>query len=144
MTLHPHSISLVLGDWSRDGHGKVATFYIRSNLTKEELSKAYSDGVKVVKVDLTENVCRHYEDYHIAKETIAKFCEVPILCELLKAYIEDPMEEYFDSATGKVLCDEDLFGELWLAICKVGSPEFTFEYVEEGDAINIGGYGLFS
>ena len=42
-------VTLVLGDWSHDGHGWTQNVYITSNLTRQEIEIAYAKGVENVR-----------------------------------------------------------------------------------------------
>lgn len=41
-----HTIILVVGDWSYDGHNQIDKFVIESNLSSQEIESAYKKGVK--------------------------------------------------------------------------------------------------
>jgi len=57
-----NKIDLVIGDWSDDGHGKLDTIKISSNLSLREIQTAYNKGKKLVKFDPIQKLCSEYED----------------------------------------------------------------------------------
>lgn len=135
-----HIISLVLGDWSGDGHSKTDIVNISSNLSKKEIEKAYSLGTKKIGFDLINDVCADYEDNNLSAEH----------WEILKkfGYKEDnipgdPVDEKDDHAG--ILVWSDGFVDLYLFIVKLGNDTFQGKILEEKDnpTIRIGGYGLF-
>lgn len=65
----PFMINLVLGDDSGDGHGRTETVTIRSNIDKEEVSKAYKAGVNVTGIDVENDVANDYEDSLLPQAT---------------------------------------------------------------------------
>lgn len=135
-----NTITLVVGDWSHDGHNMTQNFIIRCNLTVKELDKAYKAGVKKVKVDLTEDVARDYEDYVLSKADAQKFAKTGF--EFTEKLFEPSEDE--DGAYNIVFGCES-FGALWLHIAKVGNPKLKWQEADEERAtINIGGYGLFT
>lgn len=126
-----HKISLVLGDWSDDGHGKTDIVTIESNFTPAKIKKAYKKGTELVGVDLTEDVCSEYEEHQMTPEHYEVFKASGVLGDLS----DESWDRYLDS---------DTFAELYLWVAKQGNPEFEYKIVPNSSAsINIGGYGLF-
>ena len=128
-----HSIRLVTGDWSSDGHGKTSNLNIKSNLSLAQIEKAYKAGTKILGTDIIENVCRDYEDNNISCEFYNKMIELG-----------------FDGEVGE---DENLTKDIsvwhddWpyyvLFVVKLGNKDFKYSENTKGDSWNIGGYGLF-
>jgi hypothetical protein len=122
-----HTVELVLGDWSDDGHGKTATFVITSNLDGSGIEKAYQAGTKILGFDFSETVCEDYGD-----------TSLPI------SVLEKLVEHGFDKST--LECEDSLwrdsFRDIYLFIVKLGEPNFEFSFILL-DSLKIGGYGLF-
>lgn len=125
-------IRLILGDPCGDGHGRSATYVIKSNLTKEEIIKAYDGGVNKIGVDVINNVCSEYEESHVEECVIDK---------LIKFGYQSNLDTNND---GEFYVNKDDFVDMFLFIVKVGNHEFQFN-MEKDDTktIDIGGYGLF-
>lgn len=137
-----HIITLVIGDWSHDGHSKTDTISIKSNISIKEVENAYNFGKKVIKIDLVEDVCRGYEENFIEFKDFQKFIDAGFLetgFELnkndLKSIKNKKTIEYVDS---------DLFVALYLFTVSCGNDKFKYEIIENNESqINIGGYGLY-
>jgi hypothetical protein len=133
-----HNVRLVLGDWSGDGHEKTSVQFFASNLRGSEIQKAYNAGTKIVGFDLSENVARKYGDNSISIENVNKLKELG--CKVF----DNPNEYEFDEKKGYSIWTTS-FTDIYLFICKLGNPEFEYEFVfDPTDSINIGGYGLFN
>ncbi len=125
-----HTINIMTGDWSDDGHGQTDTTIIKTNFEKDQIDEAYKQGVLIVGVDLKRNIACEYEDDLINKEDIAK----------LKLHgIEIDFEAYDDVG---MRMDTDDFTEIFLKVCQLGNPQFRYEIVFVPQ-VHIGGYGLF-
>lgn len=131
-----NKIKLVVGDYSRDGHEKSTDVYISCNLTAKEIEKAYKKGVKVVGLDVRENVASEYQDSYVLKEHYEK---------LKKAGYTEELEPYDNDAetSTKFYINDDSFAEMFMFVAKVGNPDLEYELVEDSDSVNVGGYGLF-
>ncbi len=132
-----HLISLTMGDWSHDGHGWTEVVNVMSSLTLPELKAAYKKGVKIVDVDLTEDVASDYEDREFPEDVIEKLEKHGFKKdEFLEPRWKD--ETKFDVPI-------EGFWQVWMFIAKVGDPTLEYEEVERTQSnINIGGYGMFS
>jgi hypothetical protein len=138
-----HTISLTLGDWSRDGHNQTDQIIIKSNRTTEQIKKAYKKGVKLVGFDFSEEVASEYEDNRIREEELEKLRTAGYTQELDDEYTKDELGEFADLA-GTAALSSDTFAEIYLWIAKRGDPSFEYEVaVDHTCNINIGGYGLF-
>lgn len=148
MNNFPHSTTLVLGDWSDDGHGKTDIFIINSNLDSEEILAAYKKASKKLGFKFMDDVCADYEDNSIPIDYLKKLIESGL--QLDQVFTSD----YDLKRAKKVLEDEDSeenvslwtdsYTAIFLFIVKLGNPEFEYKIVEDDtDRINIGGYGLF-
>lgn len=127
-------IALVVGDWSDDGHGRADHISIDCNISASKLEAAYKKGAKICDVDLTEHVCRDYQDSELDSESIERL-------EKFGFKIED----FLDGDEEPYHLDDDSFALLWLFIAKLGYPSLEYELVEDDykNRINIGGYGLY-
>lgn len=129
-----YTISLTLGDWSDDGHGKTEVFVIKSNLTSAEINDAYTFGTKILGFDLSEDVASDYEDSTISDENV----------QILAANGFD-MTMCSKSKKGNYHLDGETFRDVWLHIAYLGNKDFLWEAMgrEQLPNLNIGGYGLF-
>lgn len=125
-------IRLILGDPCGDGHGRSATYVIKSNLTKEEIIKAYDGGVSKIGVDLINNVCSEYNESHVEECVIEKLMNFGYKHSL---YVNKNNEYYVNIND---------FVNMFLFIVSIGDPGFKFSMIKDDtQTINIGGYGLF-
>ncbi len=127
-----HTITLTLGDWSRDGHNISDTVCIESNIDAKELQKAYRAGVEKTNVDLTKDIARDYEDGILPEDAFQKLATFG-LKDIFDKGIDDKKQLWTDS-----------FAEVWLFIAKQGNAEFAYSLVNRHTSdIKIGGYGLY-
>jgi hypothetical protein len=135
-----HTINLIVGDWSHDGHNMTDTVTIHSNLNVKELEAAYKKGAKKIGVDPTKEIAEEYEDNKISKEAYDKLVTHGFdVKDLIDVPDPDESEDSYD------LYSSEAFSEIWLFVAKTGNPDFEYEMLEESDnSINIGGYGLFT
>lgn len=127
-------ISLVLGDWSHDGHSKADTVVIKSNFTVKEIEKAYKKATKKLGFDLINDVAADYEDNKLSKDKMKILLDNGFKYEL----------EESDSENHYLWIDS--FTDIYLFIVKMGDESFE-HIVLEGDlkpTIHIGGYGLYT
>lgn len=124
-----NTITLTVGDWSDDGHGKTDTFLIKTKHNTKELNDAFKEGTRKIGFDLLKE-CDEYEKNELSEK--AESC-------LKKAgyYGNNAPEE------GGAYPEEYI--EIYLFICKLGDPDFKYKLIkpEEGNYVNIGGYGLY-
>ncbi len=120
-----NKICICVGDWSDDGHGETVDYWIETYFTDKKIKKAYQAGTAKLSFDLTEDVCRNYEDYHLTEE---------VLEELRGAGFTEEVDADF--------LGTDSFFNIYTFICKLGNPDFSFIQIKPV-YINIGGYGLF-
>lgn len=122
-------VNIIVGDWSDDGHGKTETFAIKSNITRDEIDKAYTQAIKTYpKLNAFDSICEDYEDNSIPED---------LLDELKLLGYQPPkwMEKEF-----RVSREE--FVDIYLFIVKLGNPAFEYSHVNHNE-LTIGGYGLF-
>ena len=129
--------TLVVGDWSDDGHGKTANIAIKSNLSPAEVLCAYETGSKKLGFDLINTVAEVYEDRAISREKWNAFVKLGFDCDLAK--FDVPYDNGDDDDLS--LCYE-AYTSLYLFVIKLGEPDFQCEPMNN-KSIQIGGYGLF-
>lgn len=140
-----HVTSLVIGDWSDDGHGKTDMTVIRSNLDSEQIGEAYEAGSKKLGFNFIEEVATDYEDSSLDLVKFKTLIDAGLSIEEAFKY------DYEIKEAKKALEDEDSEGfHLWtesyrsifLFIVKLGNKDFKYK-ISQGNQIHIGGYGLF-
>ena len=134
-----HTITLITGDWSGDGHEKTDSVTISSNLSPKELEEAFIRGEKVIGIDFA-NQFRDYESNQLPFEMIQKMSK-----HFDTGY--DVPQDIDPSEVDSSRYDETLYSNdyvhLWLEIAKIGNPELVYEFCKTGLTLSIGGYGLF-
>ena len=136
-----HTIELLMGDPSSDGHGKTATYVIESNLTRKEMDLAYEKGTEILGFDLCSDVATDYEDGSISGD-------------YFKLLVKQGFGKKFEDVTyvnglatvipEKLYLDRYSFAEIFLFIVWLGNQTFTFVESKANNQIEIGGYGLFT
>jgi hypothetical protein len=119
-------ITLIIGDWSNDGHGTTEKYLIESNLTKKDLLSAYKKGCGIIGFNLSKMVATEYMDNCISE-----------------AHLEKLTKFGFVNRRNDLKLDVCLFAEMWLFISKIGNPKFDWKCIPDNSTIDIGGYGLF-
>lgn len=127
-----HIIHFELGDYSGDGHGFSDSFYKKSNYSVEQITEAYAKAVNIVGVDLVEDVCTDYEDYHVTQEQYDKLLKHGLIEE------EEDVEDFY--------IDIDLYLDIFEAMIKLVLKDFWWidfpESCENLDILNGAGYGI--
>lgn len=131
-------ITLVVGDPSGDGHRETDTFTIKTNLSKQELTKAYEKGSKLLGFDFKEHICCEYEDSILPEEELNILLGKDLI---LKDIVDDYFLQKYKNS-GILNLDSDSYTNIFLFIVKLGNSEFEYTY-EKLPTIDIGGYGLF-
>lgn len=127
-------IELVVGDWSKDGHGISETFLFEVNLNKEQIYKAYKKGSKILGYDLIETKCRGYEESSVTELWWKEFLEAT------KTKDEDYTVD--GAYNGNISIYPETWAQMYWAVCKLGDESLTYEEVENDGRIEINGYGL--
>lgn len=117
-------IKIVVGDLYGDGHGHSEDFVVETNTAIEEIKKAYKKGVKIIGVNLINDVAVEYQDGSIDEELFAKFQQLG-----------------FKDIDTSFLSADDFF-DLYIFTVKTGNPSIELNKIDI-DSIEIGGYGLF-
>jgi hypothetical protein len=133
-------ISLVVGDWSGDGHDKKDIINIESNFDKKAIDLAYKLGTEKLGFDFCNHIAEEYEDNKLPNEEWKKLKEAGYQDD---NGLEEDAKKYND---GEISLDISSFADIYLFIVKLGNEKFKFEYLEgnKNPQINIGGYGLFT
>ncbi len=121
----PHTIRLVRGDPSGDGHGRTSTHSFRSSLTPDEVRQAYRKGVGIVGFDLIQEEINTNGN---------RFKLKPEYREAMKThgYVSDVDVDWIDSET---------YIDIYLWIAKLGNPNLEVQwFTEPRYDIDIGGY----
>jgi hypothetical protein len=129
-----HTITLVVGDWSFDGHNRTHNFAIKSNLDVDAVSAAFEMGEEKLGVKFQETVAAEFEDNVLPRDVIEKLENHGFVLADVVGDCED--EE-------QVTIDSDVYVDIWLFIAKLGNPDFRYELTSH-PSINVGGYGLFT
>jgi hypothetical protein len=153
-----NTITLTLGDPSGDGHERTESVVIKSTHTYEQINAAYDAAVRLVGVDIMENVANEYEEPYMSKDIEAKLLAYePVFFDGLKlsrvgyyterAYdIEQrAMVERAGQHVGCLTLDVDSFVQIFLKMVRIGNPQIVVAVVNQNviPNIDIGGYGLF-
>lgn len=161
--------TLVVGDWSDDGHGKTASFVYEHNLESEKaLLDAYKAGslalgeitiqtgmnysaqpiepryITKTFDDIMQFVACDYEDSEVPEDIVRALTAKGIVPNTSWS-VEEPYEELYT-------CEDEApvvwyvegpegFANLWMRIAKLGNPDMTYVSVAPR-SLNIGGYGV--
>lgn len=148
MNNFPHATTLVVGDWSDDGHGKTDVIIIHSNIESEKIMGAYRKASKKLGFKLIDDVCTDYEDSMLPTQDLKKLMDHGLRLEQIFEPGYDELEEAKralenESSEGISLWP-DSYAKIFLFIVGLGDPTFGYKIVEDDTSrINIGGYGLF-
>lgn len=143
------TISLVVGDWSHDGHEKTDTIVIKSSLTLKQLQSAYKKGTEKVGFDFMKTVATDYEESNIDRNKLKVLrdlgCETAVWEEDYKNSLSEKDKEIYAGDDDKaVSISSEEYAEFVLFICTLGNKDLEYEFVEDKTSRwNIGGYGLF-
>jgi hypothetical protein len=138
-------VTLVVGDWSGDGHGQTDTIIIESNLDAKKIMSAYKKGSKKLGFDWINDVGAKYEDNLLPIDKLKKLIEHGLNLE--EIFYDWEVEE-----AQRLLKDDNSKGvQLWshsyttafLFITKLGNKTFEYNFIVDDNRLNIGGYGLF-
>jgi len=139
-----HVTTLVVGDWSGDGHDKKELTVIRSNLDSKEIMKAYKKASKKLGFNFIEDVAADYEDRTVSRDQLKALVDNGMSLDILgyEYEINEAKECLEDEDSEGISIWGESYRDIFLAIVKMGDE--TFEWEESrGDSLNIGGYGCF-
>jgi hypothetical protein len=124
-----NTISIVMGDWRRDGRTASLTQYISTNLSETEVERAYQEGCSIVGIDL----CSVFDEKRKADESEIQKFEVAGLEDFLKS--EYGLDFPFGGKTNVEVFfnnfeTEDVF-KLFCFLVKKGNPDFKHSVVND-------------
>lgn len=142
-----HKESLIIGDWSEDGHGKTETINFNCTHGRDEIREAYQKFVDKHHISLhdytDDSILVEYEDYALSQETYHA---------LELAGIDFSRFDDF-------ICEDDSYymtphnvAVLFLEMVRCELDHFQFEFLKERSPINgywqkgfnhMIGYGVF-
>src|SRR6185312_12976492 len=113
------NFTVVVGDWSSDGHGKTETVTFNTNATEEELKAAYKAGVQIIGFDMVEELCSDYEDNKLPR----RYAEL-----LTRAGINylDYVDTYgldVNNPNAKLSMYLEQYIQLWCTFIRTGNPQ---------------------
>ena len=137
----PYEITMPIGDWSNDGHGKVEEITFLSSHSVQDLQKAYLKSVADTGLTFDHDhegiqICTEYEDNRPSAEAREKLQELGY--DVSKISEEEGIEVA-------------QFSDMLLWFIKRSLPEFEYEVKKKtylnghwDKQLNVGfGYGLF-
>lgn len=127
-------VSLVVGDWSGDGHEKTDTFVfeIAGIKSYQEIPEAFYAGVKIIGVNINSITSDYENDTISSKDGL-----------LLKAHGYTPRPDTWVAPNGEISLSPAEYAEAYMFTCKVGKPQISYKMVDPERVLNIGGYGLY-
>lgn len=139
-----YSYSIIIGDYSGDGHDKKDTVTVKTNHNKDEILKAYAKAVKKLGFALSGNkdtILQDYEDGSINNEKYLQLIEAGINFDDKNLYEFNKDED--DDA--EVVPTSKGVADLFMQICKTQLKTLKYKIVEEEENLICGiGYGLFN
>jgi hypothetical protein len=126
-TMEIYEITLVIGDWSGDGHEMTQRIAYVTNRPRGAIEKAYRMGTKEIGFDLSEE-CKAYQND---------------LLEVSRAKTLNDAGWKWKDQVGSALFSmtPEMFADAWMFIAKLGDSNLCYELIKPS-TINIGGYGL--
>lgn len=132
--------TVIVGDWSHDGHGQTETFQVQypDNL-KYDLNQYFKDAVKHGVPNIQSQVT-DYEDSELTSEFVD---------DLIKVFGESWVEKNLDlrDDSGKIWISTDEYLKIWIKTVEHGiylnNESGSLSEVIGQQRYEIGGYGLF-
>jgi hypothetical protein len=122
-----HVFTLVVGDWSHDGHNLTDNFEVECSHSLEDTKAAFEKGTKVLGFNIMEQ-CEEYEDDTLNKEQLA-------------ALVEHGFE--FDAEEAEEGLHPELFAEIVMFTATLGEPKLYWKFTKGKSNWCVGGYGLY-
>ena len=117
-----HTLTLVVGDWSGDGHREKDVIMISSTLDNNAFVQALEAGLEIVFGDKNYKLCSEYEESSL---TLAE---------------QDKLRKFFPEKFVELELDDSLYyisyAKLILEIVKLGNDKFVYQILEN-QQINI-------
>ena len=134
-----HRITMIIGDWSGDGHRETETEVWLANKDLAAVEEAYEKGSKILGVDIIKTVCVDYEDSSIETELFWKIANLcPDFGEEWDLEGEPPSEENAERPV-----DSHEWPYLVMAVAKIGDPDLEVAEAPHESTWKVGGYGLY-
>ncbi len=137
-------VVLSVGDPGGDGHGIHSNVRISCNLTSKELEAAFKKGEEIIGIRFADQFSE-YDSRQLPPDMIkkmSKFFDTGF--DDLADHVPNLDDDDYDE--GDYGFGEDIFSDdyinLWLKIAKVGNPQLAYEFCEQEQGIDIGGYGI--
>ena len=153
---------LVIGDWSKDGHGHSEMVLFEVNYTVREIQEAYKASCKLTTLSLnhTEDYTGVKRDYGESKkyQIATDFDHRTISKEALKILIEFkcPLDDFLARSDGEysLSSSSSSFADFWFWFVSLSLPDLKWESYKENipkingfwsRALNVQfGYGLYN
>ena len=137
-----HNIGFSIGDYGCDSHGLYQEYYIVSNYSREEISKAYQELSKELGWNFLAE-CRIYEDRYLTKEGEQHLLKLGIISE---SDILASKEAWYGDTYA--IEDSDEFVDIFFKLVQIKIPDLMWDYRDLNEEslplLNGAGYGLFS
>lgn len=132
-------LTLVIGDWSGDGHNATSTIVCESNLTGAEVMQAYLTAVGIVGFDLSAEVACDYGNRILSADKAERLLELGY-----DKLHDDQFLDYAERADDGswTLYSDESYLDIYLFFVKLGNGEAQITPIDV-DQVAIGGYGLF-
>jgi hypothetical protein len=122
--------TIVIGDWSSDGHEKSDQFTFECNAEEADIKKAYLQAVKRSGISLhrdkdATSICCEYEDNRLNEDVIEKLKEIGV----------DFTEIHLEDEDGGTIVPEDV-ARLFFGMVKTQIPGFEYKLIENPKTIN--------
>ena len=139
-----HKTTLIIGDWSGDGHDKKEAVVIKANLDSKDIMKAYKKASKKLGFSFIDEVASEYEDRILTRDKFKTLLDNGLDMNVLGGdyEIKEAKECLEDEDSEGVSLWHDSYREIFLFIVKLGDDSFEWEETQ-GATLDIGGYGLF-
>lgn len=138
-TVHPgpltlHTLHLIAGDWSDDGHGEVEERFYLCSLDRDQFVAAVRQAAEARGLEL-EPPNTHYADPGL------KYCEDYEDSTFADADAVADLDLDLEANDGHM--DTDRWFDLHIKLAREVHPDMIINQVH-GSRIHIGGYGLFN
>jgi hypothetical protein len=129
-----NNITVVIGDWSNDGHGQTETYHLQSNYSIDKIKTLIKEFQSKFGFDPTDKYCCNYQESYLTLNDIEEL--IPILG---KDYFK-----YYNKIYDVYHLDTLTYTALVFDLLKTIDFEFEYEIIKDRtNRLTIGGYGLF-
>lgn len=151
-----HIVCLIVGDWSRDGHGMSEKIIFNCNKSSDVVYDAYKKGKGIIGFDLT-SLCDDYRQGRLSWDELQKLRAAGFTDELEDEITPERSIEINkewrkrgllkstqpDRDWAGAALDPETYATVYMFIAKLGNASLTYELAKMS-SYPIGGYGLFS